>query len=79
MSDGHAPRRRATNLSLDAALVDEARGLELNLSKVLEERLREVIGAERRRLWLEENEAAFSAYDRFVERHGLFNEDEREW
>jgi antitoxin CcdA len=77
MAPAHA--RRATNVSIDPALIAEARALDLNLSKVLEDRLRELVAAERRRKWLEENEAAFAAYDRFVERVGIFNEDEREW
>jgi antitoxin CcdA len=79
MKSAHALVRKATNVSLDAALVEEARRLHLNLSRLLEERLREVLADERRRLWLEENEKAFAAYDRLVERHGIFNEDEREW
>jgi antitoxin CcdA len=76
---GAHPRRRPTNLSLDGDLVDEARRLSLNLSRLLEERLREVLAVERHRRWLAENEGAFQAYDRFVERHGVFNEDDREW
>lgn len=71
-----SPRRRATNLSLDAELVVEARALELNLSRLLEERLREVVQEERARRWLEENRAGLEA---FVEKHGIFNEDDREW
>ncbi len=80
MNDAHAPsRRRATNLSLDAALVAEARALELNLSRIVEDRLREVVREERARRWLEENQAGFEAFARFVEKTGIFNEDEREW
>lgn len=73
------PRRRATNLSLDAALVAEARDLELNLSRIVEERLREVVREERARRWLEENRAGLAAFERFVDQHGIFNEDDREW
>lgn len=72
-------KRRPTNLSLDASLLEEARRLELNLSRILEARLREVVQEERARRWLEENEDGFAAYERFVEKHGIFNEDEREW
>ena len=73
------PRRRPTNVSLDAALVDEARALGLNLSQVFEERLTEVVAAERQRHWLLENKKGFEAYAKYVERHGIFNEREREW
>lgn len=74
-----AARRRPTNLSLDEALVAEARALELNLSRVVEESLRAAVAAERRQRWLAENAGALAAYERFVETHGIFNEDEREW
>lgn len=79
MPRAHAESRQPTNLTLDARLVKEAKDLGLNLSRLLEDRLREVIAAERRRRWLEENEAAFEAYDRFVEKNGVFNEEERGW
>lgn len=79
MPRAHSEHRQPTNLTLDSRLVKEAKDLGLNLSRLLEERLREVIAAERRRRWLEENEAAFQAYDRFVEKHGVFNERERDW
>lgn len=71
--------RRPTNLSLDEALVAEARALKLNLSRVVEASLREAVATERRRQWLEENADALAAYERFVETHGIFNEDERDW
>ena len=80
MKAAHAAgRRRATNLSLDQALVAEARELDLNLSRIVEERLREVVKEERTRRWLEENREGFEAFARFVERNGIFNEEDREW
>ncbi len=80
MKSAHpSPRRRATNLSLDPELVEEARGLELNLSRILEEHLREVVRLERARRWLTENRAGLEAFERFTEKNGIFNEDDREW
>lgn len=82
MNDAHevaSRRRRATNLSLDEELVAEARKLELNLSRIVEDRLREVVREERARRWLQDNRAGFAAFDRFVEKNGIFNEDDREW
>lgn len=29
--------------------------------------------------WLERNHAGLVAFERFVEKHGIFNEDDREW
>ncbi|MFT3711401.1 MAG: type II toxin-antitoxin system CcdA family antitoxin [Archangium sp.] len=72
-------KRRATNLSLDAALVKEAQELDLNISRIVEESLTEAVRAERGRRWVEENKEAFAALNRFHEKHGIFNEDDREW
>lgn len=72
-------KRKATNLSLDAALVKEAQELELNLSRILEESLRQAVKAERGRRWAEENKAAFEAHNRFIEKYGIFNYEDREW
>ena len=51
----------------------------LNLSRIVEDRLREVVREERARRWLEENREGFEAFARFVEKNGIFNEDDREW
>jgi hypothetical protein len=29
--------------------------------------------------WLERNHTGFVAFEQFVEKHGIFNEDDREW
>jgi antitoxin CcdA len=80
MKRAHAPTgRRATNLSLDQALVAEAQALKLNVSRIVEDRLREVVQAERGRRWLEDNREGFEAFARFVDKHGIFNEADREW
>lgn len=72
-------KRKATNLSLDAALVKEAQELKLNLSRILEESLRQAVKDERGRRWVEENKAAFEALNRFHEKYGIWNEEDREW
>jgi antitoxin CcdA len=79
MKDAHRPARRPTNLSLDPALVTEARALGLNVSRTVEDGLRKAVAEARSRRWLEENRAGFDAFASFVERHGVFNEDDREW
>jgi antitoxin CcdA len=65
------PPRKATNLSLDAALVDDARALDVNLSRAAEEGLRKAVAAEKGRRWLEENRAAIDAWNGWVEKNGL--------
>lgn len=63
--------KRATNVSLNAALVDEAKALGINLSKACEEGLAAASKMERERRWLEENRAAIESNNRYVEKHGL--------
>ena len=66
-----APFRRAINLSLDSALIDEAKALDINVSRVCEDALREHIRAEKSARWIEENRAAFEASNAYVAEHGL--------
>lgn len=77
MISPHAPRRssrastRATNLSLDAALVDEAKQLGVNISLAAARGLEQAVAKIRAERWLEENRAAFDSYNEYVEEHGL--------
>lgn len=83
MKSAHTSRartaRRPTNVSLDPALVAEARELDINLSQAFEAHLQELVRARRAAAWAEENAAAFDAYNQFVARVGIWNEDERDW
>lgn len=74
-----AHRRKATNVSLDPLLLAEAQAMGVNLSRVLEEKLKEVVREERQRRWLEANRRGIEEMNAFVDRHGVFNEDDREW
>ena len=58
--------RRATNVSLDAKLVEGARELGINVSRACEEGLAKRIAEER-----EENQAAIEASNAWVAEHGL--------
>lgn len=66
--------KRATNVALEATLLDDAKALGINLSKTLEEALVVKLKKERARRWLEENRVAIEAYNREVEEHGTFAE-----
>ncbi len=76
----HAPapalrsRKKAANLSIDSALLEQAKRLGLNLSQVLEAGLTESIRRHERELWLERNRAALEAYNEHVEKHGVFSD-----
>ena len=71
MLDQRAPRKRAVNLFVDADLLDEAKRLRINLSELLEHRLRIIVRAEREKRWVEENREAIESINQFIDRHGL--------
>lgn len=74
--DVSAPKR-ATNLSVNVDLLEQARALNINLSRALEESLEARIREEKRRRWLMENKQAIEAYNKRVEEHGVFSDGMR--
>jgi antitoxin CcdA len=66
-------RKRAANLSVDAALLDRARALGIKVSGLLEESLKTRIREEEERVWLEENRDAIAAMNRDVRKNGVWN------
>ena len=69
--------KKAVNLSIDADLLERARGLGLNLSQEFETRLSEVVRAAEQTRWLAENQDAIEDYNRHVAKHGLFSDGKR--
>ncbi len=63
--------RKPTNVSLDAALVEEAKGLSVNVSRAAEAGLREAVRSAKAAAWLEENAEAIRSSNEWVERNGL--------
>jgi antitoxin CcdA len=70
-SDVSQPVRKPANLSLDSALVSQARDLNINLSRAAEEGIERAVKSERERLWRIENAEAIAASNKYVEEHGL--------
>ena len=66
--------KKAANLSIRADLLEEARAYKINLSQTLEAALQVELKKEKERRWLEENQPAIDAYNRYVEKHGLFSD-----
>ncbi|MEW6513615.1 MAG: type II toxin-antitoxin system CcdA family antitoxin [Pseudomonadota bacterium] len=66
--------KKAANLSIRADLLEEARAYKINLSQTLEAALAVELKKEKERRWLEENQPAIDAYNRYVEKHGLFSD-----
>lgn len=69
--------KRPVNLSLPAALLDEAKTLGINLSRTLEESLILAVRQRRQELWLEENRPAMADTNARIVRDGLFGDTER--
>ena len=62
--------KRKTSLSLDAAVLDEARDLGLNISAVTNAALRRAVARARRQRWLNDNADAFAAQAAWHEEYG---------
>lgn len=63
--------RKPTNLSLDRALVEEARALNVNLSRAAEDGLRAAVKAEKERKWKQDNREAMDGINKWVEENGI--------
>ena len=63
--------RKPTNLSLDSALLQEAKALGINVSRSAEAGIAEAVARTRRERWLKENEAALRSSNQYIEANGL--------
>lgn len=63
--------KRATNLSLSADVLDAARSLQLSVSQICDNYLREVVRREQERRWREEHADFIVADNTTVETEGL--------
>lgn len=73
------PSKRAVNLTLNSALIQEAKALEINLSREFEAHLADVVKRVKREKWLLENREAIDAYNAHIERDGVFSDGLREF
>src|SRR5690554_694089 len=77
--EGHAMRtteaaksiRKPTNLSLDSALLKEAKSLGINVSRSAEAGIAEAVKLHRQNKWLNENAKALESSNAYVEANGL--------
>lgn len=63
--------KKATNLTLDQALLADARALGVNISQAAEKGLDEAVRKAKGDAWLEENRQAIEASNKWVEKNGL--------
>lgn len=64
-------QRRPTNVSLDRALVDEARSMGINLSQACERGISEQVAKTRAKRWMEESREALASSNALVEARSL--------
>ena len=69
--------KKSVNVSLAPEILEEARKLKLNLSAVLTEALQEKFRENQRTVWLEENQDAIDAVNRWVDENGSFSDFQR--
>lgn len=63
--------RKATNVSLGEALLNEAKSLHINISQAAEAGLAHAVAERRAELWLEANREALESSNAYVEQNGL--------
>lgn len=68
------PSKKSVNLSINSALLSEARELKINLSAILETALTEAVRQKQREEWLAKNRAAIAAYNERIETEGAFSD-----
>jgi antitoxin CcdA len=71
VADQPSPTRKATNVSLGATLLAEAKALRINVSQAAEAGLSQAVAAKRAELWLQANLEALESSNAHVERNGL--------
>ncbi len=76
--DYDAPKK-PTNLSLNSDLLKRSRALNINLSATLEQALKAKLAENQAEIWKAENKNAIQAYNEFVEKHGCFSDEFREF
>ena len=69
--------KKATNVSVNAALLQQAKALNINLSSTLEQALIAKLKQIQAQTWLAENKMAIDSYNRYVEQNGVFGDDVR--
>jgi len=66
--------KKAVNLRVNGDLLRQAKALNINLSKALEQQLAELARVARARQWLAENKSAIDDYNARIEKQGVFSD-----
>ena len=63
--------RRATNISIDTAIIEEAKEFRIDISEAAEDGIARAIAREKGNRWAAENADVIRTSNDYVERHGL--------
>ena len=69
--------KKATNVSINAALLQQAKALNINLSSTLEQALIAKLKQLQADDWATENKTAIDLYNLHIEQNGVFGDDVR--
>lgn len=72
-------RRKPTNLSLDGDLLEEAKALQVNLSRAAESGIRDEVRRAQAKVWQAENADALQSSNSFVDNNGMPLGDHRQF
>ncbi len=76
--DQNAPKK-PTNLSINSDLLSKSRARNINLSATLEQALRDLLAKDIAEKWAKDNKNAIHAYNEFIEEHGCFGDEYRQF
>ncbi len=76
--DTSAPKK-ATNLSINADLLRQAKELNINLSQQVEKYLSELVREAKQQQWRAENQEAIAVYNERIEANGVFSDGLRKF
>lgn len=71
MNNTSSPVRKATNVTLSADVLAEAKALGINISKSCDDFLRDLVARERASRWRGDHAEFIAAYNRTIETEGL--------
>ena len=71
MSPSIATQKKATNITLSADVLSEAKALGINISQACDQFLRDMVKREQARRWQADNAEFIAAYNEGVARDGL--------
>ena len=69
--------KKATNVSVNVALLQQAKALNINLSSTLEQALIAKLKQMQAETWAAENKKAIDLYNQHIEQNGVFGDDVR--